>query len=730
MADNIETADASKTANAETFAFQAEINQLLSLIINAFYSNKEIFLRELVSNASDALDKIRYLGLTNKDELSSEPKLEIRIIPDKANNVLVIEDTGIGMTKKDLIDNLGTIARSGTKGFMEALTDGKADLSLIGQFGVGFYAAYLVADRVRVVSKHNADEQHTWESTAGGSFTIAKTNEPNLPRGTRIYLHMKPDLGNYLETATVQEVVKKHNGFINYPVMLEVEKEVEVEEDVATNTDKDDAKKEEDGEIEEVKEDEDKAAEGEKKKRIEKRKEFEQVNTTKPLWTRNASDVKDEEYISFYKALTGEWIGPLAWKHFSVEGSLEFKGLLFIPPFPAIDMYDRANALRNIKLYVRRVFIMDDCKDLIPEYLAFVKGVIDSDDLPLNISREMLQQNRIMNQIKKNLVKRILDMLTEMSENDEEKFKQFYDGFNRNLKLGVHDDKVNRDKLVELLRFCTTKSSDKEELFTLKQYTERMKEGQKAIYYITGESYDAVKSSPFIEGIRAKGYEVIFMIDSIDEYMMQQLHDYKDIKFVCCTKDDELVEESEAEKEEYTKLKNDNEPFCKYLQEIVGADKVIRTTVSKRIVNTPCIVITDKYGWTANMERIMKAQALNGGNKNPLHSPITARKILEINPNHKLMQLIKSNMSDPDRQKANKDLVLLLFESAMLHSGFTVTDPNKYVNRIHRMISMNVLDNEVDADDVADEEDAKKDDAEESDDITPDEAMSKLEEVD
>lgn len=707
------------TTSTETFAFQAEINQLLSLIINAFYSNKEIFLRELVSNASDALDKIRYIGLTNKDELLPEPKLEIRIIPDKANNVLIIEDTGVGMTKKDLIENLGTIARSGTKGFMEGLADGKADLSLIGQFGVGFYAAYLVADRVRVVSKHNADSQYSWESSAGGSFTISESDEPNLPRGTRIYLHLKPDQLEYLETSTLHEVVKKHNGFINYPIMSEVETEVEVDADEEVVD-----KKEEDGAVEDTQPQE-------KKTRLEKRKEFQQVNTNKPVWTRNAADVTDEEYSSFYKALTGDWEGPLAWKHFSVEGSLEFKGLLYIPTRPPMEMYDRNNS-RNIKLYVRRVFIMDDCKDLIPDYLAFMKGVVDSDDLPLNVSREMLQQNRIMNQIKKNLVKRSLDMLSDMSENDPAKFKQFYESFNRNLKLGVHEDKVNRDKLVELLRFCTTKSSSDEEMYTFKQYIDRMKEGQKNIYYITGESYDAVKSSPFIEGIRAKGYEVILMTDAIDEYMMQQLHDYKDIKFVCCTKDDELIEETDEEKEAYKKLCEENSAFCTYLQDIVGTEKIVRAKPSKRLDNTPCIIVTDKYGWTANMERIMKAQALNGANKNSMFSPISARKILEVNMNHKLIQFIKKDMSNSDRQKSIKELVMMLFDSAMLHSGFSVSNPDRFVNKIHRMISMNVLDedNEDDEDDEDERSSVGTPREENDDDISPDEALSKLEEVD
>uniref|UniRef100_A0A8B9N3R4 Heat shock protein 90 alpha family class B member 1 n=1 Tax=Accipiter nisus TaxID=211598 RepID=A0A8B9N3R4_9AVES len=634
--------------DVETFAFQAEIE----------------ILWELISNASDALDKIRCESLTDPSKLDSSKDLKIDIVPNRWDCTLALVDAGIGMTKADLINNLGTIAKSGTKAFMEALQVGY--ISMIRQFGVGFYSAYLVAEKVVVITKRNDDEQYAWESSAGDSFTIRTDHGTPLEGAPKkVILYLKEDQTEYLEEQRVKEVVKKHSQFVGYSITLYLEKEHEKEiSDDETEEEKDEKEEEESmskdekkPKIEDVGSDEEEEGDKGKKKKTEKIKEKhidqEELNKTKPIWTRNPDDITQEEYGKFYKSLTNDWEDHLAVKHFSVEGQLEFRALLFIPCRAPFDLFENKKK-NNIKLYVRCVFIVDSCDELIPEYL---RGVVDSEDLPLNISRETLQQSKILKVIHKNIVKKCLELFSELS----------YPGGLMHLfcpQLGIHEDSTNRKRLSDLLRYHTSQSDD--ELTSLSEYVSCMKETQKSIYYITGESKEQVANSAFVERVRECGFEVVYMTEPIDEYCVQQLKEFDGKTLVSVTKEGLELPEDEEENKKMEESKAQFETLCKLMKEILDK-KVEKVMISNRLVSSPCCIVTSTYGWTANMECIMKAQALRD---NSTMGYMMAKKHLEITSDHPVVETLRQKADADKNDKAVKDLVVLLFETALLSSWF------------------------------------------------------------
>lgn len=672
---------------SETFAFSADINQLLSLIINTVYTNKDVFIREIISNASDALNKIRYESLTDVTCLDSETNLCINVSFDKENKNLIIQDFGVGMSKDDLINNLGTIASSGTKKFLENLTSNK-DLQLIGQFGVGFYSVFLVADNVTVISKKNNEEQYSWESSGNGSFSIQPDTSEQLTRGTKIILKLKDDMYDYLEENKIKELIKKHNQFIDFPIFIQTQKTREIEEsqtepniDNQTETNIDNQTETKDITVEDV--EDEKNAQDVKPKQTETYYEFEQLNKEKPLWSRNPKDVSEDEYSEFYKSLTGDYDNHLDVAHFSVEGQVEFKGLLYIPKRAPHDLFDGQKKHSDIKLYVRKVYITDQFDDLIPDYMKFVKGIIETDDVPLNISRELLQQNKTLKIIGKNIVKKILEMFTNIS-NDSDKFRIFYEQYSKNIKLGVHEDTTNRLKLASLLRFESSKSNG--DLISLDEYVENMKEDQKNIYYMSSDSTKTIIGSPFLDYFNSKEYEVLFLVDPLDEYVTQQLRDYKDKKLICITKENIDLNESETDKELFEKNKNEYKKVCDYFKTTLN-DEVEKVIISNRLSTYPCILSTSEYGWTANMQRLIKAQTFG---KQDNMSFMMGKKILEINPEHEIIKKIKNIIENDMQNNETKELVDLLYDLALQSSGFNIENSSTFIKKVLKLVDNNL----------------------------------------
>lgn len=703
--------------DAQKFEFQAEVGRLMDIIVHSLYSNKDIFLRELISNASDALDKIRFLSLTNPSVLGDTTNLEIKIWADKEAKALYIRDTGIGMTHKDLVDNLGTIARSGTSAFLEQMQK-SGDMNLIGQFGVGFYSVYLVSDYVEVVTKHNDDKQYIWASGAQGSFSISEDTEgEQLGRGTLLRIHLKDEAAEYLQDDKLKSLVERYSEFINFPIYLQVEKEVEipVEEEETKDEKVEDAKEEEtkDDESEESEDDEDVVDEEdeaeskdeekkEKKTRKEKRKEFDLLNDVKAIWLRNPSEVTDEEYQKFYKAISKDYSDALGWLSFRAEGDVEFKSLLYIPKTAPFDFYEKYYEKKggSLKLYVRRVFISDEVAELLPRYLAFVKGLVDSDTLPLNVSREMLQAHSSLKTIRKKLVRKVLDYIKKWADDDKKcrsskegdegrpgeeecgKYKSFWEQFGRAIKLGIMEDQNNKSRLAKLLRVVT--SSSPETPISLDEYVARMKEGQKNIYFIAGANKDEVSKSPFAERLVKKGYEVVYFTDTLDEYLMQHLPSYDDHTFTNIAKEDLQLakEDEEAEKEALKTLKESFKGLTKWWKGQLG-DKVSAVKVSNRLSTTPCVIVSSKYGHSANMERIMKAQAFS----NPgMAAMMRGQRSLEINPRHPLVVALKNKVEASEEDATAKTSAALLYETALLESGFSPDDVKAFSQKMYELM--------------------------------------------
>jgi len=772
---------AKMTDGAEKHEFQAEVNRLMDIIINSLYTDKQVFLRELISNAADALEKARFHSVQDESFLGDTKDLEVKIEHDPDAKTISIIDTGIGMTKADLINNLGTVAKSGTTNFLEAMAEG-ADANLIGQFGVGFYSAFLVADKVSVTSKCNEDPvQHVWESSADASFTVVDDPRGNtLGRGSRVTLHLKEDAHDYLSEDKLKETAKKYSQFIQFPIYVKVKKEVDADTEEDDDDDKDDEDEEKKDDVETKDDDEKEEEEEEKKPKKKTVYEWEQVNTQKAIWLRAKEDVTEEEYNEFYKGISKDYLDPLAYTHFNAEGEIEFKSILFLPKKAPFDMMDNYWTKKSeVKLYVRRVLVAEKFEDLLPRYLNFVRGVVDSDDLPLNVSREQLQQNKIMKVISKKLVRKVLELMKKLAkeedsgdDEDEEKddeeekeekeekkdeeekkdkkdeestWAKFYKEFNKNLKMGCYEDDSNRSKISKLLRFSSTKSEEKD--ISLDKYLDRMQESQESIYYMSGDNMEVMKKAPALQVFKKKDIEVLMLSDHLDEPCIQKLADYEGKKFVSIQKADVKLDETEEEKKKFSKLKDMYKPLTDWWKESLtdltekgamkdAGVKIEKVELSKRLTDSPVVVVTSQFGYSAQQEKIMKAQAFQ--NKDQI-GMMSGRKTLEVNANHPvvvdLLAKIKADKSDA----AALDTAQVLFQTALIESGYEIADPSALVSRVYRLMSKELgVDpdapikevevpeeeeeaEEEDKDDSDSDDDAEKEEEEKSDDTEKEE---------
>nr|AAI29529.1 Unknown (protein for MGC:160189) [Xenopus laevis] len=704
---------------SEKFAFQAEVNRMMKLIINSLYKNKEIFLRELISNASDALDKIRLMSLTDDQALAANEELTIKIKCDKEKNMLHITDTGIGMTKEELVKNLGTIAKSGTSEFLSKLTeaqeDGQSTSELIGQFGVGFYSAFLVADRVIVTSKHNNDTQHIWESDSNEFFVTDDPRGDTLGRGSTITLVLKEEATDYLELETVKNLVRKYSQFINFPIYVWSSKTETVEEPL----DEEEAKEKDEDTDEEAAVEEEDEEKKPKTKKVEKTVwDWELMNDIKPIWQRPSKEIEEDEYKAFYKSFSKESDEPMAYIHFTAEGEVTFKSILFIPSSAPRGLFDEYGSKKSdfIKLFVRRVFITDDFHDMMPKYLNFVKGVVDSDDLPLNVSRENLQQHKLLKVIRKKLVRKTLDMIKKIAE--DKYTDKFWKEFGTNIKLGVIEDHSNRTRLAKLLRFQS--SHHKTETTSLEQYVERMKDKQDKIYFMAGSSRKEVESSPFVERLLKKGYEVVFLIEPVDEYCIQALPEFDGKRFQNVAKEGLQFDENEKSKEAREALEKEYEPLLTWMKEKALKDQIEKAVVSQRLTQSPCALVASQYGWSGNMERIMKAQAYQTGKDASTNYYSSQKKTFEINPRHPLIKDMLRRVKENEDDQTVADLAVVLLETATLRSGYQLSDTKGYGDRIERMLRLSLkidLDAQVDEEPEEEEPAADDDDQDDSEDV-------------